>query len=36
LTCPGRAGLCSWDEAHTLREDPPLQQVGEQTARKLF
>lgn len=36
LTCPGRTGLCSWDEAHTLREDPPLQQVGEQTARKLF
>jgi ATP-dependent exoDNAse (exonuclease V) beta subunit len=22
LTCPGRTGLCSWDEAHTLREDP--------------
>jgi hypothetical protein len=21
LTCPGRAGLCSWDEAHTLREN---------------
>jgi ATP-dependent exoDNAse (exonuclease V) beta subunit len=36
LTCPGRAGLCSWDEAHTLREDPPLQQAGAQTARKLF
>jgi hypothetical protein len=29
LTCPGRAGLCSWDEAHTLREDPdvPVQTV---------
>ena len=22
LTCPGRAGLCSWDEAHTLRAEP--------------
>jgi len=22
LTCPGRAGLCSWDEAHTLRAAP--------------
>jgi ATP-dependent exoDNAse (exonuclease V) beta subunit len=22
LTCPGRAGLCSWDESATLREDP--------------
>jgi ATP-dependent helicase/nuclease subunit A len=22
LTCPGRTGLCSWDEAHTLRESP--------------
>ncbi|MGH2864901.1 MAG: UvrD-helicase domain-containing protein, partial [Solirubrobacteraceae bacterium] len=22
LTCPGRTGLCSWDEAHTLRELP--------------
>jgi hypothetical protein len=22
LTCPGRAGLCSWGEAETLREDP--------------
>jgi ATP-dependent exoDNAse (exonuclease V) beta subunit len=22
LTCPGRAGLCSWTEAETLREDP--------------
>jgi hypothetical protein len=21
LTCPGRAGLCSWGEAETLRED---------------
>jgi ATP-dependent helicase/nuclease subunit A len=22
LTCPGRAGLCSWDQSETLREDP--------------
>lgn len=22
LTCPGRAGLCSWDESETLGEDP--------------
>jgi ATP-dependent exoDNAse (exonuclease V) beta subunit len=22
LTCPGRAGLCSWGEKETLREDP--------------
>jgi ATP-dependent helicase/nuclease subunit A len=22
LTCPGRAGLCSWEESATLREDP--------------
>jgi ATP-dependent exoDNAse (exonuclease V) beta subunit len=22
LTCPGRPGLCSWDEAHTLRAEP--------------
>jgi ATP-dependent helicase/nuclease subunit A len=22
LTCPGRAGLCSWSEAETLREHP--------------
>jgi len=22
LTCPGRAGLCSWGEEETLREDP--------------
>lgn len=22
LTCPGRAGLCSWDEAYTLRAEP--------------
>jgi ATP-dependent exoDNAse (exonuclease V) beta subunit len=25
LTCPGRAGLCSWDDDHTLREDPALE-----------
>ena len=25
LTCPGRAGLCSWDEDRTMREDPALQ-----------
>ena len=24
LTCPGRAGLCSWAEHETLREDPML------------
>jgi ATP-dependent helicase/nuclease subunit A len=29
LTCPGRAGLCSWDEARTLRADPQHQRVGE-------
>jgi ATP-dependent helicase/nuclease subunit A len=22
LTCPGRAGLCSWDDEHTLRAEP--------------
>jgi len=22
LTCPGRSGLCSWSEVHTLREQP--------------
>jgi hypothetical protein len=22
LTCPGRGGLCSWEEAQTLREEP--------------
>jgi len=22
LTCPGRSGLCSWDDEHTLRDDP--------------
>jgi ATP-dependent helicase/nuclease subunit A len=22
LSCPGRGGLCSWDEAETLREEP--------------
>jgi hypothetical protein len=22
LTCPGRGGLCSWDDEHTLRDDP--------------
>jgi hypothetical protein len=27
LTCPGRAGLCSWDESKTLREDPEDQSV---------
>ena len=21
-TCPGRGGLCSWDDLHTLREAP--------------
>lgn len=29
LTCPGRAGLCSWDETETLREDPQRQSVDE-------
>jgi ATP-dependent helicase/nuclease subunit A len=24
LTCPGRAGLCSWGESETLREEPAL------------
>jgi len=28
LTCPGRAGLCSWGEAETLREDFAEQPVG--------
>ena len=27
LTCPGRAGLCSWGEAETLREDPEQEAV---------
>jgi ATP-dependent helicase/nuclease subunit A len=27
LTCPGRAGLCSWDETQTLRADPQHQRV---------
>ena len=22
LTCPGRSGLCPWDDEHTLRDDP--------------
>ena len=22
LTCPGRGGMCSWGEEHTMREDP--------------
>jgi hypothetical protein len=25
LTCPGRARLCSWNEADTLRERPVLE-----------
>jgi ATP-dependent helicase/nuclease subunit A len=29
LTCPGRAGLCSWDETQTLRADPQHQRVDE-------
>jgi ATP-dependent helicase/nuclease subunit A len=29
LTCPGRAGLCSWDETRTLRADPQHQRVDE-------
>jgi ATP-dependent exoDNAse (exonuclease V) beta subunit len=28
LTCPGRAGLCSWGEAETLREDFAKQPAG--------
>jgi RecB family exonuclease len=28
LSCPGRAGLCSWGEAETLREDPEELQPG--------
>ncbi len=24
LTCPGRAGLCSWNESETMREEPAL------------
>jgi ATP-dependent helicase/nuclease subunit A len=35
LTCPGRAGLCSWDEAHTLREDAAPRHNGAQAARRL-
>ncbi len=27
LTCPGKAGLCSWDESETLREDPEHQRL---------
>jgi ATP-dependent helicase/nuclease subunit A len=29
LTCPGRAGLCSWDETQTLRADPQHRGVEE-------
>jgi ATP-dependent helicase/nuclease subunit A len=29
LTCPGRAGLCSWDETRTLRADPQHRRVDE-------
>jgi ATP-dependent helicase/nuclease subunit A len=29
LTCPGRAGLCSWDETRTLRADPQHRGVEE-------
>jgi ATP-dependent helicase/nuclease subunit A len=28
LTCPGRAGLCSWDERMTLREHPQRDAAG--------
>jgi ATP-dependent helicase/nuclease subunit A len=28
LTCPGRAGLCSWGDGETLREDADLQHAG--------
>jgi ATP-dependent helicase/nuclease subunit A len=27
LTCPGRAGLCSWGEQETMREQPALEQL---------
>jgi ATP-dependent helicase/nuclease subunit A len=29
LTCPGRARLCSWDAADTLRERPPAESRGD-------
>ena len=29
LTCPGRGGLCSWDDSETLREDPRHERAGE-------
>jgi ATP-dependent helicase/nuclease subunit A len=32
LTCPGRTGLCSWDERHTLRERPEAEPEGEDVA----
>ncbi len=28
LTCPGRAGMCSWSETETLREDPLSRDAG--------
>jgi len=31
LTCPGRAGLCSWEQEQTLREDPRLDRAHEDT-----
>jgi ATP-dependent helicase/nuclease subunit A len=34
LSCPGRAGLCSWDEAHTLREDPAPEPQAAQAIRR--
>jgi ATP-dependent helicase/nuclease subunit A len=32
LTCPGRTGLCSWDERHTLREQPDGDPEGDDVA----
>jgi ATP-dependent helicase/nuclease subunit A len=32
LTCPGRGGLCSWEESLTLREDPAGVPVTTETA----
>jgi ATP-dependent helicase/nuclease subunit A len=34
LTCPARAGLCSWDEDHTLREDPALERASADAVRQ--
>jgi ATP-dependent exoDNAse (exonuclease V) beta subunit len=34
LTCPARAGLCSWDEDRTLREDPALERASADAVRQ--